>query len=450
MSRPIASKAELLTRGLEARELYPFSTLGTFSANERDAVALIRAQNTSRLQHLLPLRSERMLASPFAFYRGTAGLMAHDMAAQGDTGIDLVLCGDAHISNFGLFASPERTLMFDLNDFDEAAAGPWEWDVRRLLASVVLGARSINLSEEQVVNVALRAAEAYRRNLRQFMELPAYERLFVVRDERQAKALANQEKSFKIFLSAAKKARKRTQERASRKMLVRDEQGRSTFLEHPPVLVREEKTSAQHLEHLYERYLATARPDIALMLSTFTLTDVALRVVGVGSVGTRCYLLALSGPAGEQLILQIKEAQRSVIETALQRREPTIRVLPPDAPQGERVTTYQQILQAASDPFLGHVEDGKFHFYVRQFRDQKGSIDIDGMNEDQFDLYVRACASSLARAHSQSPLAFSVLGYLGDTDESDQALVRWSLSYADQSQQDFEAFRLANAGQSEA
>lgn len=440
MDRLQATREELIERGVAARAALPFDAFGTFAAVHRDANALIAAQNTSRLQHLIALRTERMSADAFSFYRGTALLMAHDLAAQPSTGIDLVICGDAHMSNFGLFASPERRLVFDLNDFDEASVGPWEWDVRRLITSVVIAARELGFAPEEVSAVAERAAAAYQRNLGEFLAAPAYDRLFTVRDEESASAFAEREHAFGMFLKAAKKAKKRTREHAAEKLLRPDSEGILRFVEDPPILTRQAPEDADFLESLYQQYLSSVRPDVALLLSTFTLTDVALRVVGVGSVGTRCYLLSLSGPSGEPLILQIKEAQQSVIDAYHEHPDGAVHVLSPDASHGKRVITYQQVLQAASDPFLGSVRGEKYHFYVRQFRDQKGSLDVAGMNRDQFDLYSRACAMLLARAHSQSPLAFAVQGYLGDTDEGTLALTRWSLAYADQAQADYERF----------
>lgn len=443
MDRLQATREELIELGVAARERLPFETFGTFASVHRDANALIEAQNASRLQHLLPLRTERMSASEFAFYRGTAVVMAHDLAAQPSTGVDLVICGDAHMSNFGLFASPERKLVFDLNDFDEAAVGPWEWDIRRLVASTILGARSLNFAPEDVTKIAERTAESYRRNLNEFLSQPAYDRLFIVRDEEQASDFAKREHAFGIFWKAAKKAKKRTREKAAKKLLRTDEQGLSRFVEDPPILTRQPPENADVLEALYRQYLTSARPDVGLLLSTFSLTDVALRVVGVGSVGTRCYLLSLTGPDGEHLILQIKEAQQSVVSQFHEHPDGKVNLLPSHAPEGKRVVTYQQVLQTASDPFLGFVESDQHHFYVRQFRDKKGSIEIEGMHRDEFDLYSRACAMLLARAHSQSPLAHAVQGYLGDTPEADCAIARWSLSYADQARLDYRAFLTA-------
>lgn len=443
MDRFVASAAELEARGEQARSAFGFDALGTFVPTERDICALIESQNASRLPELLPLRAERMSQDAFSFYRGTALIMAHDLAQQPNSGLDVVICGDAHINNFGLFASPERKLVFDLNDFDEASTGPWEWDVRRLVTSVVIAARTLGFSADEVTQVAQSSAEAYRTTLSELLDLPALDRLFTMTDEDLIRDALSGDNALKIFNKAAKKAKKRTGEQASKKLLQRDEHGASRFVDDPPVLTHVELESETFLEQLYEEYLTTVRPDVSLLLSIYTLTDMALRVVGVGSVGTRCYLLALTGPNNDHLILQVKEAQASVITQHHLRAEPSVQVLPLGAPHGQRVVTFQQILQAASDPFLGHVEGRLHNFYVRQFRDHKGSIEIDGMSVNDFRVYARGCASLLARAHSQCPLAPAVRSYLGESGEADAAFARWALSYADQVQADFACYRAA-------
>ena len=217
MQRFVTSLADLEARGTAARAAVDFAQLAHFEPVERDVVALIESQNASRLEYLLPLRAERMSASPFAFYRGTALVMAHDLSAQPSTDLDVIVCGDAHISNFGLFASPERKLIFDLNDFDEASTGPWEWDVRRLLASVVLAARSLGFDEKTTTRLARSAAAAYRVALAAMLDLPALDRLFEMIDESEIRDALSGESALKIFDDAAKKAKKRTGSRASKK-----------------------------------------------------------------------------------------------------------------------------------------------------------------------------------------------------------------------------------------
>lgn len=434
------SAAELRERGRQARSVLPRENLSEYRGVDRDVSELLNTQNASRITELLPLRAERMSQNPFSFYRGSALVMAHDLAQQSSPGIDLVICGDAHISNFGLFASPERTLIFDLNDFDEAATGPFEWDLRRLLTSVVLAGRSLNFSDAEITDATRDAASKYREVLNELVNVGSIDRMFVMTDEHAIRDVLRGDASLELFEHAAKKAKKRTGERASAKLLKSDERGQVRFVEDPPILTRAQPESAEFIQQLFDEYLRTVRPDVSLTLSTYQIADVALRVVGVGSVGTRCYLVALVGPSGERVILQIKEATNSVVTQFHASDEPTIRVLPPDSPQGLRVVTYQQVMQAASDPFLGHIEGRLHNYYVRQFRDQKGGLDVEDMDLNDFRVYTRGCASLLARAHSQSPLAIAVSGYLGGKPVADDAFAEWARQYADQTERDFARF----------
>jgi uncharacterized protein (DUF2252 family) len=401
----------------------------------RDPLGILAAQNATRLPHLVPLRLQRMLTSPFAFYRGTAGIMAADLAAGASTGIDVVSCGDAHISNFGLFASPQRTLVFDLNDFDEAAVSPWEWDVKRLVASVVIGARDAGHGEKQVRRAALATASAYRTGLRDMMKIDALERYYTRVDTDELHPELDSAAQ-KVLDKATRQARRRTSRAYLEKITRHDDDGTLLIVEDPPVLTHVPETVESEVEALFERYRSTVPADIALLLSHFTLNDVAMRVVGVGSVGTRCYILILSGPAGEPLILQVKEAQPSVLQSF---GGATTDV--DYASDGHRVVDNQRILQAVSDSFLGYLRFDGRDFYVRQFRDMKGSIDASALPPKEFRTYVSGCGTVLARAHAQSLDAPVVAGYLGGSDEFDEAVVDWSLAYADQSLGDFEALR---------
>ncbi len=444
MTRFTDSVAQLKLDGAALRKTLPAEEFSTYHSSDRDPVALINAQNVNRLQELLPLRAQRMAHDAFSFYRGTALLMAHDLAAQPGSGIDVVICGDAHISNFGLYASPERTLVFDLNDFDEASTGPWEWDVRRFVTSVILGARSIGLKDHEVDDLAKSAARDYREILAELMQLSGLDRMFQMIDEDAIRESLDEHKALKFFERTVKKAKKQTGVRASKKMLTTDESGNTRFIENPPVLTQVDMDSVPFVEELYASYLKTVRPDVALLLSTYEIVDIALRVVGVGSVGTRCFVIALAGPSGDHMILQMKEAGPSAVTQFHLRSEPSIQVLPLGSPPGARVVTYQQILQAASDPFLGHVEGQLYNYYVRQFRDLKGSFEVAEMDFEEFAVYVRGCAAALARAHSQSPKAAAIVGYLGSGPEgeaADKAIADWSLAYAEQALRDYEVFR---------
>lgn len=412
---------ELRARGNDAAESLPLEALATLVPLDRDPVAVIEAQNQTRLPELLPLRAERMSADAFSFFRGSAALMAQDLAAHPSSNLDLIICGDAHIMNFGLFASPERKLVFDLNDFDEASTGPWEWDVKRMLTSVMLAGRSMGIPKEELEQMSRDAAQTYRHALGDMLAMHPVDRLFSGEDEDSIRPYLSGNAKH-VFEKSAKKANKRSAQAASEKLLRTHDDGSVVFIEQPPLLSRTQPEHSEFIEQLFEEYLNTVRPDVRILLSTFRIADIALRVVGVGSVGTRCYLMALTGADGNHLILQIKEAQQSVVTLNHLRAEPTIQVLPLGAPHGQRVTTYQQILQAASDPFLGHVEGRLHHFYVRQFRDRKGSLLLEDMNAASFALHAKGCAKLLARAHSQSPLATAVQAYLGDSDRADKAL----------------------------
>ncbi len=404
----------------------------------RDPLGILDAQDATRLPELVPLRRKRMLTSPFAFYRGTAGIMAADLARGADTGLSVVACGDAHISNFGLFASPQRSLVFDLNDFDESAPAPWEWDLKRLVASVVIGARDAGAHESGVRKAALATAAAYRVGLRDMMKLDALERYYsrVDTDEARTKLDSTAQK---VLDRATRQARERTSRAYVEKVTTRAADGTLVLVENPPVLTHLATSIEAELEDLFEQYRSTVPADIALLLSQFTLTDVARRVVGVGSVGTRCYILILEGPSGEPLVLQVKEAQTSVLQSFGGAASPFSY-----ESEGHRVVASQRTLQAVSDSFLGHLQYAGHDFYVRQFRDMKGSIDPSTLSEKDFRSYVIACGTVLARAHAQSLDAPVIAGYLGTSRAVDRAVVDWSLAYAGISLGDFEALEASS------
>ena len=373
---------------------------------------------------------QRMVASPFAFYRGTAAIMAADLATGPRTGIQVVACGDAHLSNFGFFASPQRTLVFDLNDFDESALGPWDWDLKRLVTSAIIGARDSGFGEDAARDAGHAVARAYRKGIADLMELSALDRYYFGLDvEGIRKSLDADARG--VVDRVAKQARKRGSEQAVSKMTSVQDDGTRHFVDAPPVTSRLPESERGHIRELFEHYLTTVQPDIAMLLSQYELTDIALRVVGVGSVGTRCYVLLLTGPRDAYLVLQIKEAEPSVLHTWGAIDEAS-------APhQGARVVASQRILQAVSDPFLGYLTARGRDFYVRQFRDMKGSIDVAALTPDQFETYVAGCARRLARAHAQSPEAPAIHGYVGRSRVFDNAVVEWSMAYADQSLSDF-------------
>jgi uncharacterized protein (DUF2252 family) len=432
---------EMLKKGRSLRSSLPRSGHAELSLPDRDPVRLIAAQNESRLADLVPVRVGRMLQSPFAYYRGTAAVMAHDLAPAAVTGQRVVCCGDAHISNFGLFASPERRLLFDLNDFDEASTAPWEWDVKRLAASVVIGGRDIGLNETACFESATSAVSAYRMMLRELYSRTALERYFFQVETDMLEKLASPERRT-VLSRTVKKARRRTSDQVLDKLVMVDDHGRQVIKDDPPIAQHVGNFELDALRHLFEQYYRTMRPDTALLVSQFRLVDFILRVVGVGSVGTRCFVLLFVGPADEPLFLQAKEAPPSVLES--HGREPlVIGDRQSRMSQGERVVTGQRVLQAQSDPFLGWVESWdegsgeRTDYYLRQFRDMKGSIDLTTLTGPEFQDYGRLCAAVLGRAHSQSPGGAIIRGYLGRSDQFELAVARWAVQYADQAERDF-------------
>ncbi|TFV98766.1 DUF2252 domain-containing protein [Leifsonia flava] len=436
---------ELLAIGKDRRRQLPRRAQRTrVDDADRDPLGILERQHHPRLADLIPLRVHRMLQSPFAFYRGTAAIQAADLAAEPNTGFDVVLCGDAHIANFGIYASPQRSLVFDLNDFDEAASGPWEWDVKRLVTSAVIAGRDNGFSETDVRTAALTAAASYRTTLRTTLELSALDRYFLHAEVREGTSRFGPETQ-KIIDKAVRATQKRTSERVVEKIMTRADDGSLHIIEDRPTMMHIEPEIEARLAEIFEAYSASVSPDVALLLSQYTVTDAVRRVVGVGSVGTRCYIAVLTGPLGEPLVLQFKEAARSVVHEF---GDVPVRPAPGVDPQrvasvhGYRVIANQRILQAVSDPFLGYLtgDEGR-SFYVRQFRDRNVSFDIATLTRRQFLDYVSACASLLARAHAQSPAAASVAGYIGTSTVFDEAVADWAESYADRSYADFVMLR---------
>ncbi|WP_373483243.1 DUF2252 domain-containing protein [Acetobacterium sp.] len=435
----IPTAQALRQKGKAARAVVSFADQSTFIPVDRDVNAMIDEQNRTRLPELLELRRERMSASPFTFYRGTALIMAHDLSHQAITGAPLIICGDAHINNFGLYASPERRLVFDLNDFDEAAPGPWEWDLKRLVTSIILCGEDLGLRDDQVKEAATKAALHYRYELRKLLEASSLKRYYSSIGETDILDSASP-KNKETYKKVIKKAKSRSSAQVISKMTQNDAYGRRVFSENPPVLTHLDAALAGDVQTAFEAYKQTVRPDIALLLSQHLLTDVARRVVGVGSVGTRCYLLVLTCENASHLVLQIKEASQSVVSRYNPIVGSPLGNLNPEKNNGRRVTTYQQILQAYSDPFLGHFQANGRDFYVRQFRDMKGSFEMNELTSQGFLDYVEGCGLLLARAHAQSPNANYVAGYMGKSDAFEKAIVKWCYHYSRQVYQDYEKF----------
>ena len=440
---PPPSRDAQARAGRDARRTTPRRALAELTTSGRDPLGILERQNATRVPELVPLRTERMSASPFAFYRGTAALMAADLSRAVSTDIRVSSCGDAHVANFGFYASPQRTLVFDLNDFDEAALAPWEWDVKRLVTSIVIAGQATSRDMTVVRGAARDAVRAYARSLAAYVERSPLERYYEHFDAAGALSLRDGEER-RAVKAAIRSAEKRTGERAVRKLTEVDEHGRLRFVEAPPTMTHVDAETQRRVQSAVDAYLQTTNVDIRLLLQHYAVSDTVRRVVGVGSVGTRCYVTVLQDGDGNALLLQTKEAGRSVLEEHGGCPQPAA-VADHIARHGEggRVVAMQRILQGVSDPFLGHMRGAQFDFYVRQFRDMKGGFDIETLDDGPFGEYGRACATTLARAHSQSPQAATVAGYVGSGRVVGEAILDWAEAYAELSRADYDAFLAA-------
>jgi uncharacterized protein (DUF2252 family) len=438
--------SEDVARGRALRKTVPRSALAQLTPSPRTATEIIVAQNASRLAELVPLRFARMLANPFAFYRASAAVMAADLAAGPSSGIEVMCCGDAHVSNFGIYAAPHRSLVFDLNDFDEAAVAPAEWDVKRLITSAIIGGRHAGYAAKAIRRCVEEALAGYQTALERMLEEMDVLDRYYLRVEPELYTAEVSKDLLDVIRRTTSQARTRTSARVFKRITEIGADGTPRLRESPPVLQHVDEDIEAPLIESIQEYLAAVPADVALLLSHFRITDIALRVVGVGSVGTRCYLVILVGPNGTPLILQIKEAMRSVLEEYGGWRQPDALTTAVEAKgQGVRVVDGQRILQAMSDVFLGTTRKDGRDYYVRQFHDMKGSIDIEGMSASTFGEYVVACARLLARAHAQSANASILRGYVGTNDSVHAAVAQWSYAYADKSLDDFHQLRAAAA-----
>lgn len=435
---------DLQAEGRALRKTLPRARHMELPRIDRDPVAILERQHEDRLSELVPIRIGRMLQSPFAFYRGSAAIMAGDLATVPSTDIEVISCGDAHVANFGLFATPERALTFDLDDFDEASNAPWEWDVKRLASSAVVSALDGGVRPDQAQAIAAASINAYRQTLSAMMKLTTLERFYYRADH--AWLLSELDPNIRpVVEQTAAKARLRTADHVLQRIELESDGGGVRIAERRPILVRDPDVTRQWSSHIRKPLLKSMRSDAAMLMGQFEPIDVVQRIVGVGSIGTRCYLQLLVDPTGAPLFLQAKEAGPSVLETFGGRKlKPWWRLSRQRAGfHGFRVIAFQRILQAVSDPFLGYFGARGRDYYVRQFRDMSASIDLTRLTADQFEQYARLCATMLARAHSQSPRAGVIEGYLGSGQRFEQAATGWVMAYADVVQRDFELLQTA-------
>jgi uncharacterized protein (DUF2252 family) len=431
--------AASLRQGRRRRKVVPRRSHATWEPRPGDdAVETVLASNEGRLEDLVPIRMGRMAASPFAFLRGSAAVMAGDLSRTPASGMRVQLCGDAHLSNFGIYASPERRLVFDLNDFDETHPGPWEWDLKRLAASLVVASRENGFPESTSRDIARAAATAYRTWIRRYAGRRA---LQVWYSMIPIESIIEQAERIRLghgIRISIEEARRRDHVAALGRLSVRTDDGSWLLRHRPPLIQRlpDDSPEREAVPAIYRAYARTLAPERRVLVEKHRFLDVALKVVGVGSVGTRCYVAAFAGPTGGPLILQVKEARPSVLGPYVRPRR--------RGHEGERVVSGQRIMQAVSDSFLGWTKGPSgAEYYVRQLHDMKYGIDTTKLRPSGMTLYGETCAWALARAHARAGDPAAIGGYLGAGDAFDQAIAAFAAAYADQTERDHAAFTAA-------
>ena len=427
-----ASAADRAAAGKAWRKKVPRSNHAEWRAPARrpDPLAILEASNLGRVPELIPIRYGRMLASPFAFLRGSAAIMANDLASTPVIGNKVQACGDCHLSNFGLFATPERNIIFDINDFDETLPAPWEWDVKRLATSIFLAGRHIAGADKACSRATLAAVSAYREHMAAYAKMTQLEVWYSRIDAAMIKNLVRRA-SDREMRAIIKRARSNTSAHALPK-ITRLAHGKRRIVDNPPLVFHgDEGAVRQTFRKHAQRYIQTLRADVRVLIDRYEFVDAALKVVGVGSVGTRCGIVLLMAADDDPLFLQFKEAMPSVLEPYAAKSQ--------FENHAERVVTGQRVMQAASDVFLGWFQslDGR-DFYVRQLRDMKASAEIEGMTMSSLAEYATVCGVALARAHARSGDAVLISGYLGKTARFDRAIADFARRYADQTQRDYE------------
>jgi uncharacterized protein (DUF2252 family) len=424
-----AARAEA---GRALRRAVPRSSHAAWDPGRRPPpLGLLEELNRHRVPELLPIRTARMRASPFAFLRGTPGVMAHDLVTTPVTGITVQACGDAHLLNFGLFATPERNLSFGLNDFDETLPGPWEWDVKRLATSFVVAARTVGFQQALGRRAARAAVRTYREQLARYAGMRLLDVWYSRVDAAAIVAMARGRRRRAVAARLAQAEHHTNLDALPR--LTEPVGGGRRFVEDPPLLTHVEECGQGWVEEVLARYRSTLSDERRGLLARYRVQDAARKVVGVGSVGTRCYVLLLLGDRHDDpLLLQVKQATASVLEPYAGRsrhRHP-----------GHRVVNGQRLLQTASDIFLGWAGDGSNDYYLRQLWDMKGSVDLETLDPTDLVPYARLCGWVLARAHARSGDAVAISGYLGSGDRFDRAVASFAEAYADQTEADHAAF----------
>jgi uncharacterized protein (DUF2252 family) len=441
------SRCDVAAAGKALRErVSRVSHRGLKLHSQRDPLDILRQADADRLPELVPIRYGRMLQSPFAFYRGSAAIMAADLSHTPSTGVTVQTCGDCHLKNFGGFATPERNTVFDITDFDETLPAPWEWDVKRLAASFVLAARARGFSDDLAHDLTALCVRSYRKGIHTFSSLDpltvwyakfeAEDFLDLLSGSRRARVAQRIAKAWRGYGSHIDYPR-----------LAEIVDGGVRIKDSPPLIFHPEFARtpkfALGVENILKEYRETLSGDRRILLDSYSFVDAAIKVVGIGSVGTRCWIALLLSASKEPLFLQLKQAHPSVLEPYAAKSE--------YSHHGQRVVMGQRLMQAASDIFLGWTSGPGGDYYVRQLRDAKVSVNVETFDENLFRVYARACGWNLARAHSKSGNKWVISGYLGKSDAFDEAIARFAKAYADQTERDHAALKAAvSAGKIEA
>lgn len=427
---------QALNEGSSHRKRVPRSAHGDWSPPKQrpDPVAVLQATSVNRLEHLLPLRYSRMSISPFTYMRGSAAMMAYDLSSTPSSDLHVQLCGDCHLANFGAFASPERRILFDITDFDETFPGPWEYDVKRLATSFVLLCRENEYPKSTTREVVLQMLQAYRTHMREFaLKAPLDIWNYIIDSELLIKTAPDKATRLRR-IEFEKHVRTRTSEKRMNKLMHKEGDG-FRLIEQPPLIARLKPKSELEASFMraLEKYPESLADDRRHLLSLYSLHDLAFKVVGVGSVGTRCGVALYLSPIGHRILLQVKEAYPSVLEKFADKN--------PYKHDGKRVVSGQRKMQCASDIFLGWGDDNKGrHYYVRQLHDMKTNLSMETLVGPVLFNFANMCGWALARAHAKSGDPVRISGYIGESDQIDKAITRFAFSYSDQCEEDYEVF----------
>lgn len=439
------NKEELIKIGENIQQKVNSDDLATYVPVHRDPLSLIQMTESNMIKELLDLRHQRMVVSPFTFYRGTAELMEQDLKAQHQSGIDTIICGDAHVNNFGFYASPERQLIFGLNDFDEARIGNWESDLKRLLVSVQLAGEVNGFDQDSITTLLKKVTQTYRHSIKRankqslaqlyYFQFKYQDMVDLIQTQDQYQSISQMHR---IMNKILRKSTQSNSETIVKKMCQLDENGKLRFKENAPRARHVSNKRYKEILAGYQLYRTHVREDIRVFLTNFHVTDIIRYSVGVGSFGTRCYLILLTGTDNSHLVLQVKEALPLRYNlTAM----PVAKAIENGPLSGRRIVTAQKTLQSSSDPFLAATHFANRSYYVRQFRDMKESIDVTKLDYESYCLYCETCALLLAAAHFRTPTAPMIRGYLKHQKRLDDGLANWAICYAKQVTKDYEIFK---------